>query len=153
MLSKELRRRYAKDINRKGNDLRAAHRDDPSFSKEQRQKNEKDLERAAQSGNDRDIASAMLMKLVLDRAETDEDVEEEKEADDDEASNRVIKWDAVRSALNARFEAKRREALARRERERERKKREEVRRAKEAAANAAANRNKPRMYVGHHSSS
>ena len=47
--------------------------------KEQRAKNEKELERAAQNGNDRDIAS-MLMKLVLDRAESDRDVD----VDDDD---------------------------------------------------------------------
>jgi len=124
-LSVALRKRYAKDINRKGSDLRENNNN--NNIKEQRAKNEKELERAAQSGNDRDIASAMLMKLVLDRAESDRDVQVDDGEDD---NGKVIKWDAVRAALNARFEAQRQQVLARRERERERKKREEARRAK-----------------------
>ena len=140
-----LRKRYAKDINRKGSDLRDNNTN--NNIKEQRVKNEKELERAAQSGNDRDIASAMLMKLVLDRAESDRDVEVD---DGDDDSGEIIQWDAVRAALNAKFEAQRQQALARRERERERKKREEVRRAKEAAANAAAHKlNKPKPQKPH----
>ena len=144
-LSVALRKRYAKDINRKGSDLRDNNSN--NNIKEQRVKNEKELERAAQSGNDRDIASAMLMKLVLDRADSDREVEVD---DGDDDSGKVIKWDAVRAALNARFEAQRQQALARRERERERKKREEARRAKEAAASAAAHKlNKPKPQKPH----
>ena len=79
-LSVALRKRYAKDINRKGSDLRDNNSN--NNIKEQRVKNEKELERAAQSGNDRDIASAMLMKLVLDRAESDREVEVD-DGDDD----------------------------------------------------------------------
>ena len=91
----------------------------------------------------------MLMKLVLDeerRGDRDVDVDD----DDGGESSEIIQWDAVRAALNAKFEAQRQKLLARRERERERKKREEVRRAKEAAANAAAHKlNKPKPQKPH----
>ena len=143
-LSTALRKRYAKDINRKGADLRATSQNQDL--KERRTKNEKELEKAAQSGNDRDIASAMLMKLVLDRSEMDEDVQ----VSSDDGDSKAIKWDQVRAALNARFEAQRQQVLARRERDRERKKREEAKKAKEAAANAAAaHKNKPKPQKPH----